>query len=318
MSEPTNAFEVVALALCPQRDLVRFCDHYLRQGARRVQVFYDAVPDFALSDPRVQLVACDPTFWRGLGLLRPPSVEGRQRAVYRHAYVQCETEWLLVVDVDEFVFGPQPLDALLAGIGPGPDCVRFTSAEAVFAPIDNIEDEFSASAFRLPTTRLASPLLARLLYGAHSGLYVRGLLGHARGKQAVRSGLADVQIDIHDATVPGRDLDRLDATVAHGFMLAHYDAINFARWSEKCADRLRRGDAREMGRKRERQLALYAACTSKADQVRLFRRLYALDRWQMRVLALAGLLHEPQEGLFGPSADPAVADPMVQVRTRCA
>ena len=305
MSASAPMFEVVVLALCPQEHFRRFCDHYLAQGAARIRVFHDQAPDYQASDPRIVSTTCDNAFWAQLGIPRPFSVEERQRSVYRAAYAACETPWLLVVDIDEYVFGPTLLDAYLAGMDGDPDCVRFTSAEAIYGPHDDIHREFGASLLRLPMERHLSPILSRVLYGRLGSLFIRGLLGHSRGKQAVRTGLAAMNLDIHDAWLPDREAIRFDATRHAGFHLAHFDAISFQRWADKCADRLSKLDAREMGHKRERQLALFARCPSQAERERLFRRLYALAPWQKRVLTAMGMLQETPVAPSAASTQPA-------------
>jgi len=292
MMEDRPIFEVVVLALCPEEHFRRFCDHYLAQGAVRIRAFHDRAPDYGAHDPRIDFTVCDDTYWSDQGIERPFSIEARQRGVYRQAYAECPARWLLVVDIDEFVFGPVSLDQYLAGLDETPDCVRFTSAEAVYGASDDIHREFGANFLRLPMERHASPLLSRLIYGSLGSLFVRGLLGHSRGKQAVRTGQEALHVDIHDAWRPDWETTRFDATRHDHFRLAHFDAISFRRWSEKCANRLSQLDAQEMGRKRERQITLFAKCKSQAERERLFRRLYALAPWQTKVLSWLGLLCE--------------------------
>ncbi|MFC0588225.1 glycosyltransferase family 2 protein [Novosphingobium aquiterrae] len=283
-------FEVVVMALCPEEHFRRFCDYYLDQGASRILVFHDGDPGFSPNDCRIEATVCDSAFWAATGQERPFSVEERQRFIYRQVYARCQARWLLIVDIDEFVFGPKPLDRFFGALDGEPDCVRFTSAEAVYLASENLTRDFGASTFRLPMERHVSPVLARIVYGRMGALFTRGLLGHSRGKQAVRTGNPALVVDIHDAAVRSSDTTRLDATAAHGFHLAHYDAISFPRWAAKCADRLSRLDAQEMGRKRERQLALFASCRTPVEREQLFRRLYTLSWWQKRFLKALRLL----------------------------
>ena len=297
-------FEVVTLALCPKHHLDRFCGHYIDQGASRVRVFHDGPTDLSFADPRIELTGCDDAFWHRLGIARPFSVEQRQRAVFAHAYAQCRANWCLVVDIDEQVFGPQPLDTYLASIGPEPSCVRFLSAEAVFVPGDDADREFGAGAFRLPAPKYAAPFLSALLYRDLAGLFVRGMLGHARGKQAIRAGLGSIDIGIHDVFEASPDFIRFDASSADDFWLAHYDAISFPLWQDKCRQRLERQDALEIGRKRERQLDLFARCAGVEQQRHLFQRLYGLSTWQIAILRRLGLIKEQRVPLRDEMAYP--------------
>ncbi|MDE2435386.1 MAG: glycosyltransferase family 2 protein [Sphingomonadales bacterium] len=287
------AFEVVTLALSPRRDIERFCQHYLVQGAHHIRVYCDGVPEAVAADSRIELIVCDGTFWAERGGERPFSVEERQRAVFRDAYARCRAEWCLIVDIDELVFGPVGLADYLPELDGSVDCVRFTSAEAVFLATDDADAEFAASGFRLPVHRLFSPLLAQLLYYPNASLYIRGLVGHSRGKQAIRRGIAGIEIGIHDAYVPGDPrFHRHDASRSADFWLAHFDAISFPRWSQKCRQRIAQRDALEMGFKREQQIALYEGCATPAQQRALFNRLYGLKRWQVAALKLLGLFRD--------------------------
>lgn len=290
MSPLSASFDVVVMALCPQDHVQRFCDYYLGQGAGKVTVFHDGPTDMRNDDCRIDLIVCDDEFWSKLDGGRPFSVEGRQRAIYAKAYSECSAPWLLVVDIDEFVVGPTSLALLFESLIGGGDCVRFTSAEAIYSEADDIHRAFGARMFRRPMERHVSPVLSRLVYGSLGSLFTRGLLGHSRGKQAVRTGEPGMSVDIHDAVIAGRPTVRIDATRTKDFHLAHFDAINFAAWSEKCADRLSKGDAKEMGRKREQQLRLYAGCSSADERESLFRKLYALSPLQETLLDRLGLI----------------------------
>ena len=83
-------FDVVAMALAPERHIGVFVDHYRARGAQRVRVYFDGPASAAprpnavgLSDD--ELTLCDDAFWGARGG-RPASVEARQRIVYADAY----------------------------------------------------------------------------------------------------------------------------------------------------------------------------------------------------------------------------------------
>ena len=284
-----GSFEVIAVALEPRSRLERFARHYLEQGATRVSIYFDGDEEHKFDDPRIAFRKCDAEFWKELGGARPFSVEERQRAIYRWAYPRCDAPWCLIVDLDEYVTGPRKLRSFLADCHERVRSVRFASAEALYAPGQAVDEEFAASCFRLPIGKYLSPLVCRALYGRLAPLYSRGLLGHSRGKQALRTGIERISIGIHDATVDGRRLGSTGTSRAAGFFLAHYDAVSFKHWAEKCDRRLARGDTLEMGSKRERQLQLYGACADEKARRRLFCRLYALRPWQLFVLECLGL-----------------------------
>lgn len=84
--------------------IVEWIEHYLQQGADH---FY--LIDDGSTDSSVALLA--PYIERGLVTLTQPNwgrYLGRQRSMYNHFFlprlVQKETQWLLIVDLDEFVW----------------------------------------------------------------------------------------------------------------------------------------------------------------------------------------------------------------------
>jgi len=297
-------FEVVVVALCERAILESFVQYFRNIGACKIRIFFDGVPSFDFSDPDVDLNVCDATFWADLGLARPDSIEARQRAIYRHAYNACLAPWCLIVDVDEYVFGPTDLSAYLAGIAPRFEAVRFSSAEAVYSD-RNIDQPFGGRIFRKSAPRYLAQILTPIIYGRYGGVFIRGLLGHCRGKEALRAGIGGVDIDIHDAFVGGRPLTEHDASRRDGVWLAHYDAINFAQWCDKFTRRLARKDAVEMGKKRERQLKLFAQQADEAARRDLFCELYVVSGWKRRVLRALSLLLEtgPQLTPHKPGVD---------------
>lgn len=291
-----EGFEVVAMALEPRERLERFARHYLALGASRVSIYFDGPEAPCLGDPRIRVHACGPDFWDGVGTVRHFGVEDRQRAVYRHAYDHSDHAWCLIVDIDEYVVGPNCLSRFFADLGPDVRSVRFPPGEAVFGPEDRIDEPFGARCFRLPISRYAAPVLSRIAYRGLAPLFSRGLLGHSRGKQALRTGLDPVRIDIHDSFSNGVHLPSLDALQSAGFLLRHYDAIDFAHWVGKCAGRLEKASTLEMGAKRERQLRLFGRCRSMAERRALFVRLYSVRPWQIGLLRLFGLLLDSRAG----------------------
>ncbi len=307
MSEP--GFEVVALALEPRHRVERFADYYLDQGASRVRVFNDSDEDMRFDDPRIECRACSASFWSSLGIERPHGVEQRQREVFRHAYETADATWLLIVDIDEFVMGRCRLDKFMTSLPETLRSVRFETAEAVHEVGSYDDAEFAADKFRLPVSKYLAPILSAVLYGRMSYMFSRGLLGHSRGKQALRTGYSDLRIGIHDAAAGSERIGSFEVSRAAGFYLAHYDAINFAHWQQKWERRLEQGDTLEMGLKRERQLRLFSACADDRARRALFDRLYGLNAVQLSVLRGLGLLYEPDLGV------PTAPSPALESRT---
>ena len=284
-----SSFEVVCMSNSPLGHLERFVAHYRTLGAARVLIFYDG--EILPSALDCEIVLCNEVFWLPLGENR--SVEDKQRYVYDLAYRTATHAWILVVDVDELVLGDRRLDEYLASVDVQIDMVRFISAEAIFSSGDDIGSDFGATSFRLPYPSCFSIPFSHVLYPGLGQVFIRGLLGHSRGKYAVRTGYPDISVNIHEATRAGTMFPEVNATTGRRdgrFFLAHFDAISFAHWQEKWRRRLLKNDTREMGAKRDRQMELFQVYDAKGCSEALFRRLYGVGGMKlllMKALRLA-------------------------------
>ncbi|WP_292223704.1 glycosyltransferase family 2 protein [Brevundimonas sp.] len=279
-------FEVVALALAPERHIATFIAHYRRRGADRIRVFFDGETALAGDFEGGEVIACDDGFWRDLGV-RPDSVENRQRAVYDLAYRSADADWLLVVDVDEFILGEGSIADLLARIEPSRESVIFRTVEAVFDARHDLSQEYGAAFFRKSYGRPLSSILPHLVYPGCGGFFTKGLLGHDMGKHAVRTGLGGIEVDIHESK---RDGVPFRAALAKTLHLAHYDAISLEQWRAKWDRRLAVQDTMEMGRKRSLQSTIYGRARRLGAEVELFRRIYVVGGFQTFVLRCLNLI----------------------------
>jgi hypothetical protein len=288
-------FEVVAMALAPARHLAAFADHYRGRGAARIRIYFDADhgPDsgevgLALDD----LIVCDAAFWAARGG-RPQVVEERQRVVYADAYSTLEAEWLLVVDIDEMILGDVDVPAVLGSVAAEREAVIFPSVEAVWRAGDDLTREYGTRLARKPYHGPFSDQFADLIYPGRGSFFVRGLLAHHMGKHAVRRGLADIMVCIHESKRGDRPLKGArarDPRTGCTAWLLHHDAIDLDAWRAKWDRRVAAGDTAEMGRRRCRQQAAYIEARQAGQEAALFADLYALEPLQQSVLRRLGLL----------------------------
>lgn len=290
-------FEVVAMALAPERHVAAFVDHFRRKGAARVRIYFDGPRTAAPSPDAVglaegELIVCDDAFWSAQGG-RPETVEGRQRVVYDAAYRSLIADWLLVVDIDERLFGAVSPAAVLDAVPADYESVVFETVEAVWKAGDDLNLEYGAS---LARKSYSGPFWSELSHGLYPGagkFFVRGLLGHHMGKHAVRRGVADLTVCIHESKrggVPLKAARARDPSTGRPAWLLHYDAISLDAWRVKWDRRLAVGDTAEFGRRRRRQQADYAEARTVDKEAVLFERLYALTSVQAWVLRRLGLL----------------------------
>lgn len=290
-------FEVVAMALAPERHIGVFVDHYRRRGAARVRVYFDGPADAAPDPGRVglaegELILCDDAFWAARGG-RPASVEARQRRVYKAAHDDMTADWLVVVDIDELIYGDVDLTAVLDAVPAATESVIFPTVEAVWGVQDDLDREYGAGLARKSYSGPFWSELGYLLYPGAGSYFARGLLGHHMGKYALRRDAGGATPCIHEAKrdgVPLKAARPRDPRTGLPVWLLHYDAIGLEAWRAKWDRRLAVGDAVEFGRRRRRQQTDFARAREAGEEAVLFRRIYGLNRAQAWLLRRLGLL----------------------------
>ena len=286
-------FEVVAMALAHERHIAAFTAHYRAKGAVRIRVYFDGTeaPDpVAVGLSCDNLVICDEAFWAARGG-RPAIVEERQRVVYADAYARLTADWLLVVDIDEMIFGDVDPAAVLGAVPAEREAVIFPTVEAVWRAGDDLTREYGAVLARKSYNGPFPDLFGSLAYPGRGSFFVRGLLAHHMGKHAVRRGLPDIMVCLHESKRDDRPLKAeraRDPKTGKTAWLLHHDAINLDAWRAKWDRRLATSDTAEMGRRRRRQQAAYARAREAGEESALFASLYALTQAQERSLRRLG------------------------------
>lgn len=280
--------------------VARFVSYYHDLGAEMVLIYHDGPADHltALNDARTRIIACDDAFWDRVGG-RPPGLEERQAAVFANGTAHCETDWVLLCDGDEFVFGDRPVEQFLDWVPETVDSVRLRTAEAVWGPGDDVDTPFGCTWFRVPWTNLRLWKFGRrFVYGRKSRFFRQGLVAHVSGKQFLRTGRRYTRIGNHYTerdgariTVWSHELGR----GGEGMYLGHFDAIGFGRWRQKWAQRIsRETQTSRMANTRAAQMDLVARAIRKGEGAarRVFLDLYALTPWQARILTRLGYVFQ--------------------------
>lgn len=297
-------FSTVSLIRESPEIVAHFARYYLAAGASEVVVFYDGPVPFSLEIPGLTVVACDAAFWAEACGERPVAVEERQSIVYGIGKARCRTEWMLVVDADEYVFGDRPIPAFLDAVPEAAESIALPTAEAVWGPGDALDAPFGSTHFRLAWRWKWLWRMGRSpLYGTVSANMRWGLLGHVRGKQFLRADRDYSQIRNHDALRDGAVVTRPAAAVdptLSGMFLGHFDAISLAHWAGKWRRRIT-GETvvRGMANARTRQMRVIGdrMARGEPDTRRLFRESYALSAMQYAVLRFLGFAFKRE--IFG-------------------
>lgn len=231
---------LTATILAPARDILRFAAYHLEQGAHRLYLFLDApnpeAYDILKAHPKVRIQTCDDAHWARLNVQRPRKHQVRQCVNATHAYHRRqEVDWLIHMDVDEFLVPQQPVARLLAQFPADAQSVRVR-------PIEILADGDGTAfkAFIPPGTWRAD--ITNALYPTYGPYLKAGFLSHTAGKVFVRKGLPDVQIRIHNAFRDGQKLS--GEYELPDIDLAHCHSKSWDDWRGSYAYRIEKGSYR--------------------------------------------------------------------------
>ncbi|MGJ8585953.1 MAG: glycosyltransferase family 2 protein [Marinosulfonomonas sp.] len=306
------SFSVVCYMKESRSIVQRFINYYKKLGADHIQLFVDgsACHVIDLADQTVTITECNQAFWASLQRSRPTGLEEAQHATYMLGYKAAETDWVIIVDSDEFIFGPLEMSRVLAGVPSEIEAVIFPSAEAVWLPhdVDKYTD-FSSTGFRT-LTKGSGIWLSRFLYSPKLWPGLRkGILSHLGGKQALRTGYNFTEIRCHRSfygeKIVGTYVGAINPQFANMY-LGHFDAIGYTRWKSKWKSRLEgRTIANRMGKRRRAQFEMVRNANAKGEEAlkTLYLRSFSLTKFQWFVLRKKGLAF--QKDIF---ADTVVGD----------
>ncbi|WP_298912756.1 glycosyltransferase family 2 protein [uncultured Roseobacter sp.] len=203
------------------KDILRFAAFHLSAGAHRVHIFLDAPnPDaFAhlKAHPKCRVTLCDDTYWRRRGGKPPVKHQVRQSRNATHCYQRAsDLDWLIHMDVDEFLIAEKPLWQHLSQLPVTCLTARIRPMEAL-AQLQPTGETMAFKRF-VPNgpDRLST---VKALYPTY-GQYVRGgFLSHVAGKLLVRTGRNDIEVRIHNIfqsdTMNPAEAALTDVTLAH-------------------------------------------------------------------------------------------------------
>lgn len=277
----------------------RIISHYLSLGAQEVLVYWNGKDGELdeLARPGLRVFFCDNDFFERNGSHAGDHLNNRLRAAYRAAKEDARSDWVLLVDADEFLISKQPFTAVLDKVPEDVDVLCIPNVEAVWGPGDDFGEGFASSYFRRSYNNMrGTRLLQALVYGPKIGSFFRnGLVAYSRGKQAVRCNRSYDVIRSHMTERDGKEIGRWAPEVLPADfepVIAHYDAISLNRWREKFRRRYS-GESvcATMRDSRAAQMDAIRSAAAKSDNAttQLCRRIYGLNRWQYTILKALGL-----------------------------
>ena len=221
-------------------DVLNFAAYHIEMGAHRLFLYLDAPNPAAhaalKAHPKVRVFTCDDAHWRRLGINRPVKHQVRQAANATDAYRRkgAEVDWLMHMDVDEFLWPDRPLAEILEALPEAALCARIRPAEALAGDGTLFKGFIPAGPDRAATVARLYPR-----FGAH---VKGGFLSHVAGKLFVRTGLEPLEIRIHNV-FHGEQMNpgevALDTT-----LLLHCHAKSWQDWIAAYRYRLSHGSYR--------------------------------------------------------------------------
>ncbi len=247
MNRPAK-WGIVTTVKAPARDILTFCAYHLRAGAHRIYVYLDdpgsEAFDALKAHKRLRPTRCTAGYWRQQGGRRPDKHQVRQTKNATRAYRRkSEVDWLIHMDVDEFLVSDRPIAQTLADLSAATLCARTRPMEALAG------DPTAFKAY-IPGREDRDAIVAQL-YPTYGTFVKGGFLSHVAGKLFVRLGQPDLTFRIHNCVVdgvenPGQvELPQID--------LAHLHATSWEEWLAAYRYRLAHGSYRaELGPNRAR------------------------------------------------------------------
>ncbi len=231
---------VCATVKATTTETLRFAAHHLDAGAHRVWIYLDeddAEARAALkAHPKCRAIVCDEAYWKRTEGKRPLKHQVRQslnatRALKRATNV----DWLLHIDVDEFIVSDQPVATSLARVPEATLTARVRPMEALAS-----KEGASPTAFKkfIPPGPDRTKIVSRL-YPQYATYLKGGFLSHVAGKIFTRTGQPDVNLRIHNAL---RDKElNTDEVDLDDLKLAHVHATDWTAWRTRFAYRHEKG-----------------------------------------------------------------------------
>ncbi|MDK3016214.1 glycosyltransferase family 2 protein [Pseudodonghicola flavimaris] len=237
-SEAGIKWGIVSTIKADEREILEFAAYHLELGAHRLYIHLDDPEqetfDRLKAHPKIRVFACDEAYWRKRGK-RPVKHQARQTAnatrLYRRAR---DVDWLIHIDVDEFLWPGPPLADQLAALPADILCARVRPIEALAGPEPLFKGFIPAGPEREATVERLYPRFGAFVKG--------GFLSHLAGKLFVRTGLGPTTLKIHNVFVG--DQMNPGETELRDTLLCHNHAKNWDEWIASFQYRLSQGSYR--------------------------------------------------------------------------
>jgi Glycosyl transferase family 2 len=235
------SWSLVATVKAPEAKVLAFVAHHLSLGAEHLWLYLDNPEDPAHAAlarlPRVTATLCTDDYWAANAGERPSAHQNRQVRNAKDAYRRCKSDWLVHIDVDEFIFADRPVTDVLDAAPDDEFLVRMEPFEAMHDP-SLPDDIYTARVFR-GAIRHAFWRLRKPTLGEFRAVIRNGMLSHSVGKVFFRTGVSRLVPRIHSVMLRGV---RAPVPDYHPEMrLLHFHAQDRQAWQDAVPFRVTRG-----------------------------------------------------------------------------
>lgn len=215
-----NSWAVVATVDEPAPLVAAFVAHHLNEGAAAVHLFLDKGDPETVQALRgmkgLILTRCNRDYWEAQNNGTHPYLHTRRQIINANlAYRQCQADWLIHIDADEFIRSGAAVTRALTDAPRDCHHLRLRVAERVM-PAGAAQKGLFDGIFRLPVQGQDAALTE--IYHPVAGYLDKGLTGHPNGKAAVRVG-RDLKLGIH------QPLPEIPSQPIAGTRLLHFDGL---------------------------------------------------------------------------------------------
>ncbi|MEP1766445.1 MAG: glycosyltransferase family 2 protein [Sulfitobacter sp.] len=239
-----DTWGIVATIKADTPAILRFVAHHLELGAERIYIYLDApnhdAQEALRAHPKARVIRCDEGYWKRQNGERPDMHQPRQTFNATRAYRRAnEVDWLIHIDVDEFLTSQTPISVLLSALPDTVQCARARPMELLAGGDPQVEAAFKTF---VPAGKQRERTVAQLYptYGPH---LKGGFLSHIAGKLFVRTGIEGLKFRIHNAFLQGET--NPNSVEMPDMQLAHFHATDWETWYSHFAYRLKEGSYRE-------------------------------------------------------------------------
>lgn len=229
---------IVSTIKAPVQETLAFAAYHLSKGADRLYIYLDDANEEtfdALNEhPRITPLRTDDAWWARRGR-RPIKHQVRQTRNATHCYRRlARVDWLIHMDVDEFLVSEAPVDEILASLPEDAICARIRPMEQLAGDPTLFKAFIAQGAER---RRLVDEI-----YPVYGPYLKSGFLSHLAGKIFVRTGQDDLKLRIHNAML-GDDMIKDEIELSE-IDLAHAHAKSWEQFLAQFRFRMEKGSYR--------------------------------------------------------------------------